>query len=479
MKGIYRQFEGRGQDSLLHRNLRMCTEEGMFATPFIILTVPGNLFIAALLTSVLGIDASTYGWIVSLPAWANASQILLVPLLARRFSARFLAIAFSLVNLVIWLALLASLKHLPLDDPNQAGRIMLLYFAGISLSQSMAGVSWISWVQEWIPERLRGKYFGSRNRIIGLVTVVFILLTSEIFDHFGESMLAFQIILGVTSLFRLLSIYLLTHIYTPWSQPEKMVHENGQSRFAELLRPGPFRVYLAFASVLAFCLALTGPFAPVFMTSHLGFSVSHQTYLLIIANIASAFTMPLWGKLSDRYGCRPVIIISAIGWMLVNYLWVILTPELTWLLYPMWLSGGAFSGGVILGGFNLVLKLTPAKLRQSGISLHLAVTSLAAAFAPILAGWMVSSEGLLPGSGSLRYRILFALQPTIVILSLLLLARVDEPKAAQISSFSGAFRTMRQLLVSNGLMLVGNITFFRIMKKGVISIVEKKRPEDL
>ncbi|HSH08875.1 MAG TPA: hypothetical protein VK995_00710, partial [Oceanipulchritudo sp.] len=140
MKGIYRQFEGRGQDSLLHRNLRMCTEEGVFATPFIIITVPGNLLIAALLTSVLGIDASTYGWIVSLPAWANALQILLVPVMARHFSARILTIGFSIINLLLWVALMATLQYVPLDDPNQAGRLMLLYFTVISLSQSMAGV---------------------------------------------------------------------------------------------------------------------------------------------------------------------------------------------------------------------------------------------------------------------------------------------------------------------------------------------------
>lgn len=475
MKGLYTQFEGRGRDSLLHRNLRVCTEEGIFATPFVVLTVPGNVFIAALLTSVLGIHESVYGWIVSLPAWANALQLFMVPLLAGRFSARSLTIGCSLLNLSIWVGLVTLLDRLPLDDPEAAGRLMLATFAIISLSQSMAAVSWMSWIQEWVPPRLRGKYFGSRNRILGLVTVVFILLTGEVFSRFGESMLAFKIILGVTSGFRLLSIYLMTHTYTPWSRPERMIHEGWSKRFSELMGNQPFRQYLLFAAILAFCFSLTGPFAPVFMSEYLAFSVSRQTHLLVIASLASAITMPIWGRLCDRYGCRPVIILTGLGWMLQGYLWVILQPSLTWLLYPMWIIGGGLSGGVILGGFNLVLKLTPTALKSTGISVHLAVTSLAAAFAPIIAGWVISTESLPLPPGDFRYRILFAVQPTLVIASFLILARVREPKATELSSFSGAFRTMRQILVQNGFLLVGNLTFVRRITRSVTAIIPAKK----
>ncbi len=474
MKGDYQKFQGRGRDSLLHRNLRMCTEEGLFATPFVILTVPGNVFIAALLTSVLGIGESLYGWIVSLPAWANALQILLVPLLARRFSARTLTISFASLNLAVWLALVATLHRLPADDPDLTGRLMLLYFAVISLTQAVAGVSWMSWIQEWIPRRVRGTYFGRRNRIMGLVTVCFVVAVGEVFARFGESLLAFQIILGVTGLGRILSIYLMTHIYTPWSNPDRGPAGRSRARFAELLRPGPFRVYLAFAAILAFSFSLTGPFAPVYMTEYLQFSVSRQTHLLILASLSSALLMPLWGRLCDRYGCRPIILVTALAWMLQNYLWVILTPALTWLLYPMWIWGGGLSAGVLLGGFNLVLKLTPPHLKATGISLHLAVTSVAAAFAPILSGWLLTSDWLPLAAGVPRYRLLFAVQPSIVIASLLLLQRVAEPAAAAVGSFTGAFRTMRQVLVQNGNLILANMTVSRLFRKAPVGAAHKR-----
>jgi len=475
MDNLYRRFQGRGKDSLLHRNLRMCTEEGVFATPFVILAIPGNVFIANFLTVVLGINASLYGWIVSLPAWANALQILLVPLLSRRYSARALSIAFALANLLIWLLLLLSLRRLPVDDPQAVGQIMILYFAFISLTQSVAGVSWMSWVREWVPDRLRGKYFGNRNRIMGLVTVGFILIVDIIFRQFGESMLAFEIILVFTGVLRLLTVYATTHIYTPWSRPEKMIHEGWTLGFRKAMRPGPFRSYLIFAAVQAFCLSLAGPFAPVFMSEHLDFSVSHQTHLLIISNLASALAMPLWGRLFDRYGCRPIIILTGLAWMAANFPWAFLTPQTTWLLYPMWIWGGIFSGGVILGGFNLVLKLIPDEMKSTGVSLHLAVTSVAAAFAPIIAGWVLTSAWIPLDGGDFRFRILLFVQPTLFILSLILLARVPEPKAAGLSSFSGSFRTMRQVLIQNGIFMAGNASFFRIIRRSVATVLTKKK----
>lgn len=437
----------------------------MFATPYVIISIPGNMFIAALLTSVLGVSESLYGWIVSLPAWANALQVLLLPVLSNRFSARAMSIWFSVLNLVVWMSLVVLLRRMPVDDPNLIGQLMLIYFAAISISQSLAAVSWMTWVQEWIPERLRGKYFGNRNRMMGLMTVLFILAAGKVFDHFGESLLAFEIILGVTGLVRMLSIYLMSHIYTPWSHPEPKERAPGW-RFGELVAPGSaYRSYLWFGSILAFCLSLTGPFYPVFMSHHLHFSVYSQTHLLILANLTTAMAMPFWGRLCDRYGCRPVITVCAIAWMLQNYLWVILNPSFTWLLYAMWAWGGAVSSGVILGTFNLVLKLTPRHLKSTGVSLHLAATSVAAATAPVIAGWVITTDILPIADEITRYRLLFLIQPSLVILALLLLARVSEPKAAEISSMTGGFRTMRQILLQNGIVLLGNFTLLRRFRR--------------
>lgn len=460
MESYYREYGGRGKDALMQRNLRMCTEEGLFATPWSIIAVPGNVFIAALLVGVLGLSESFYGWLVSLPAWANALQMLLMPMLSRRISARNLTVGFSLLNVLAWAILVATLHKLPVDNPQLLGLSLLGFFLVSSLSMSLAAVGWMSWIQEWIPERIRGKYFGRRNRLMGTVSVSFILFATYAFDQWGETIHAFQILLGICVFLRLLSVYLVTHIYTPWSKPETMLHVGVFERFREVWQHKGFRHYLQFAILLAFGMSMTGAFAPVYMAEYLGFPVGKQTVLLLLASLSSALGMPLWGLLCDRHGSRSVIFTTGVLWMLQNYLWAVLTPQWSVALYGMWLWGGFMSGGVILGGFNIVLKLTPTGLKSSAISLHLACTSLAAAVAPILIGYYLSDPFGWFGDGVVRYRILFLVQPTLVILSLLMLLRVDEPKSADLSSFSGAFRAMRTIMVQSGSLLFANVTLF-------------------
>lgn len=459
MKQIYRQFQGRGPDSLMQRNLRMCTEEGIFATPWSIISVPGNVFIAALLTSVLGLRESVYGIIVSLPAWANAAQFLLVPWLSRFYSSRSLAILLSFVNNVTWLILALTLHKIPLDGGPAAGRILFGFFLIISLSISIASVSWMAWIQEWIPDRIRGKYFGGRNQLMGIVSIVFIIAAGYALNRFGESVLAFQVIIGVCVLLRFLSVHMFTHIYTPWSRPERETSANLGLQIKEILRRDGFRNYLWFAMSLAFGLSITAPFAPVFMQSHLEFSVSFQMHLLILASLGSALGMPWWGRLCDHHGCRAVILTTGLLWMLSNFTWCFLQPETTWMLYPLWFFGGLTSSGVILGGFNLVLKLTPPHLKSSAVSLHLAMTSVAAAIPPVIAGFFLASDWLGALPQEWRYRMLFALGPTWVLLTLLLLAKIDEPKSADINSFSGAFRTMRNIMAQGGVLMFANFFF--------------------
>jgi MFS family permease len=169
--------------------------------------------------------------------------------------------------------------------------------------------------------------------------------------------------------------------------------------------------------------------------------------------------MPWWGRLCDHHGCRAVILTTGLLWMLSNFTWCFLQPETTWMLYPLWFFGGLTSSGVILGGFNLVLKLTPPHLKSSAVSLHLAMTSVAAAIPPVIAGFFLASDWLGALPQEWRYRMLFALGPTWVLLTLLLLAKIDEPKSADINSFSGAFRTMRNIMAQGGVLMFANFFF--------------------
>ncbi|MDF3059532.1 MAG: transporter, partial [Rariglobus sp.] len=63
--------------SSLRRNLRLCSYDGIAATPIVFLLQPGNFIIAALLVEMFHLPPSTYGLIASLPFWGNFAQAFL------------------------------------------------------------------------------------------------------------------------------------------------------------------------------------------------------------------------------------------------------------------------------------------------------------------------------------------------------------------------------------------------------------------
>jgi hypothetical protein len=124
------------------RNLLAGTGEGILATPWAFLSLPGNFVLAALLTQVYQLDTATYGLIASLPAWGNALQIFIIPWLARFLTPKELALGMSWFNIGLWSVFAAVLPHLPAvfhcgnDFGGQSGLLRELF---VGEAQAAAG----------------------------------------------------------------------------------------------------------------------------------------------------------------------------------------------------------------------------------------------------------------------------------------------------------------------------------------------------
>jgi len=433
-------------DQSTRRNLIIGTGEGILAMPWAFLSLPGNFILAALLTQFYGLDKTSYGIIVSLPAWSNAGQIVFLPWLARYLTTKDLALAMGWLNIGLWTMLAAVLGYLPTDDAPGVARLFIVFFVITSLSGSLVGVGWTSWVRVWVPARVRGEYFGRRNRWLNLSTVVFLLFALGLFAGQEHELWPYQLLIVLAVVLRYGGL-IWQHGIRTQAEHLDVVGTGWWSHLqACLATPGLLR-FILFSAWVSFWLGFVGPFVPVFSFEELGLQPGGFTILVIIATVAGIFAWPFWGRQVDRRGCLPVLMAGLAAWELQNYLWVILHPGNTWLLYPMWAFGGFFSTAYFAASFNLLLKLVPPEAKLAGVSLHLAVTSLAAAAAPIAAGLLLT-HFLAAGAGITVYRAGFALKSTAVLSGLLMLRGMREPQRSNQTSLPGAFRTLRQLLAA-------------------------------
>ena len=127
--------------------------------------------------------------------------------------------------------------------------------------------------------------------------------------------------------------------------------------------------------------------------------------------------------------------------------------------------GAIASAGFVLGQFTILLRLIPLEAKSLAIGLNLAVTSLAAAIAPIVGGFVLSAALRHWHDPVAVYHACFLVQPILALAGCLLLLRVHEPQASSLTMVFGAMRNIRTLSGVLGLDFLVNYVFYRPPKR--------------
>ncbi|MBX3750361.1 MAG: MFS transporter [Opitutaceae bacterium] len=439
--------------------------EGFVAMPLVTMSLPVNVFLTALVTRGLDLPKESIGLISALPFIGNFLPIFVAPLLSHWRPPKTLAVLFASLHLITWLVLGVMLSWIPVGDPAAAGRWLIAWFAVSSVCIAIAGVSWNSWVQEWVPVRLRGKYFGRRNRLLQVSTLLFLLATGWVLAQWDYAMPAFQGVIAGAVILRLFSLR------WSWQMPTRPHRESTapklpfREQLAVLRGARSFVLFIAFGAIWSFAANCFGPFYHVFMFEELGFSAFDVGILSTLSALGGALSLPAWGALLDRFGNKPVMAFSLILWQGMNFVWCFIGPENRHWLYPLWVWGGMTSAGFVLGQFTFLLKLIPLEAKNLAIGFNLAITSLFAAIAPIIGG-AILGWALARGDGALTvYHLCFIVQPVLALLGSMLLLRIHEQQASSLTMVFGAMRNIRTLSGVLGLDFFINYVFYRPGKR--------------
>lgn len=448
----------------LLRSLRLCTAEGVMAMPIVTMSLPVNVFMTALVAKAFILPKTTIGLISALPFVGNFLQIFVASFLARWKPAKSVTVGAATCHMICWAALGIFLPWIPRDDPTAAGHVLIAWFLVTSCFGAIAGVSWNAWIQEWVPYRIRGKYFGRRNGTTQISTTAFLLIAGWSLGHWNYAIPVFQLIIAGAVLTRVFSLR------WQWISPTRarkhaLVPERPlREQLAIVLRSRSLLVFVAFGAVWSFAANCFGPFYHVFMFEQLELTAFQVGLLQTLAQLAGALSLPAWGHLLDRYGNKSVMTFSLILWQIQNFAWCFLTPQTRDILYAMWIWGGATSAGFVLGQFTILLRLIPTEAKNLAIGVNLATTSLVAAIAPITGGAVLTWALAKWSDAFAVYHICFLLQPVLALAGSLLLLRVHEPRASSLTMVFGAMRNVRTLSGVLGLSFLVNYVFYRAQK---------------
>ena len=370
-------------------------------TVYVNLTFAGPVFL--LFLDKLALDKIRIGILLAIFPLFNLVTALLAPIVA--------AIGFKRIFLSMIAArsvVLATLISVPWVigrwGLNATYLFIIAVITAFSLCRSTAFLAFATWVQEFVPNPVRGKFSAAQN-------IVFVLMASSALAAAGgflgqdPPISRFSVLFAIGFCCGLLSVVLYGQVPGGASTRGDHTQRADWASMVRVLKDRQFLMFLAGGAlvILGWLPLSMGSFLPLFLKEQVDFDPRQVLYYNAAFLGSGVISCTLWGWAADRYGGKPVLLTS-LG-VLCFYpvaLWVM--PRDSSSSFAVAMVIAAVTGLAVPGwsvGYSrlLYVKLIRPIRRSAYIAVHHAWMGLISGLVPLLAGlilhWTASLDGSL------------------------------------------------------------------------------------
>ena len=415
----------------IRTSLKASTCDGIFAAIFSSIT--SGVLLSNLLLQ-LGATPTQIGMLSSVPMVVNLLQPVGAYISGLSNSRYWYGFWVYGIARSLWLILAIAIAFFQ-KNYNLVQLTLLVVFAS-NLFGAFGSASWLSWMTKLVPEKLRGRYFGIRNSAANLVALIGIPLISLSISAWPGGMLqgySLLLFLGVIAGFISLSCQFFMADVNPKAEiitlaeplEEKKDNQSLITNFQSLISNNFFR-FLLYFGFWAFAINISNPFFNLYLLDNLNINVTWVTVYNSLSAGANLLMLVFWGRLADKIGNRPLLILLGIVAALIPLLWLGTgyNPLCLWVGLPLLhlFSGGVWAA-IDLCSNNIQMGIAPRQNQATFFAIASAVAGICGAFGATVGGFLAEQPilGGLPG--------LFVITSGLRLLALLPLLLVWEQRS--------------------------------------------------
>ena len=317
---------------------------------------------------------------------------------------------------------------------------LILFVTMMASFNAFAGPAWTSLMSDHIPSKSRGKYFGWRNRLLGIITVSSAFLAGFILNIFGkDNLTGFIVILALACAARFISWSFLKKMYEP---PLKITKEHYFTfwDFIKRVKESNFAKFVLYAASISFAVSISGPFFAVYMLRDLNFSYATYTIIATAATTSTLLAMGIWGRHADIVGNMRVIRLTSFLIPLAPILWLF-SHNIAYLILIQFFAGFIWAG-YNLSVFNFVYDAVMPEKRTRCVSYFNVINGSAICIGSLTGGFLAKN---LPNLFGYNLITLFLLSGILrAIFAVLILPLIKEVRRVEnISSLDLFFSVIR------------------------------------
>ncbi|BAU48953.1 MFS transporter [Sulfurifustis variabilis] len=368
-------------DPRTERSLRHAVRDG---AAYSVMAGAGETYFSAY-ALFLGASAAQVSLLAAVPPLFGAlAQVLAAWLSLRLGRRRTVILTGALMHALTWFPLV----WLPYFFPAHAVPVMItcliFYHGWIGLGTPL----WGSLIGDLVPAQRRGRFFAARTRLMSVANLVALVaagLVLHLFELREDTRLGFILIFTLAAVARLFSLHELWRMHEPDQAPGSFSLPP-LSHLVPRLMASRFLHFSLFTASFSFAVAVAAPFFTVYMLKDLEFSYLQFMLSTAATVLTQALTLRTWGRFSDVFGNRLVLLVAGALVPLLPALWLV-SDSFGYILLVQALGGLAWAGFGLAAG-NYLYDLVPPERRTAYWAGHNVLNSAGAFGGAVLGGYL-------------------------------------------------------------------------------------------
>ncbi|MBN3878402.1 MULTISPECIES: MFS transporter [unclassified Nostoc] len=386
----------------IRQSLRTLTYESVLAA--VLYSIIGGALLSNFLLE-LGAGPVEIGLLAAIPQMVNLLQPLGAYLVNRSTSFRWYFMCIFIPSRLLWLILLPAIWLVTSSHITgyQVVQLTLAILLVANIIEAFGRAPWLGWSAVLVPQRLRGRYFGFRNSILGLTNLIGVpLLGLTVSAWPGGTLQGYGIVLVLGIILGVISVgcqFWMTDINPQLLKvgDSDTSHPQPQGIDFSFLKDANFLKFVLYLSIWCFAVNISAPFFNLYMLDNLDIDISVVTIYHGFGTGANMLMLLLWGKLADRIGNRPLLLLVGVLVAVTPLLWLLVGSDQIsfWIWLPLLhILAGATWAAIDLCTNNLMMGIAPLRYQSSYFAIAGAIAGITGAMGITVGSFLATLPGV-------------------------------------------------------------------------------------
>lgn len=365
------------------------------ASARIIFNMTSSAFLVGLL-KYMGASDTFCGYILAMPVFAAIIQVL-SPIILESLQSRKTII---MIGAMVHRLLLSSLIFTPFLPVSPKARLFIvaIIFLISNLAVSFVNPAISNMYISFVPQNIRGKYFGGRESYLLFAATLVTLAMGKVLDVYKDkgSEITGHIIVYIF-IFFFTVVNFITYLFM---KEVPLVHTSERLKLSEIFtlpfKNKKFIRYFIMLIIWNFAVQIAGAYFSVYLKSDLDMSYTVITFLSFINAIVYIFMARVWGRFADRNGWAKTTMITVGILSLCHFSWFLSSKNsglIMLLLVINHITGGIAWSGINVSLFNLQFDFTPDEKRTVYIGFSAAFSGFLGYIVAVIGAQLVGIFG--------------------------------------------------------------------------------------